>query len=81
MCATALAAQGLSPWKRYLYLALYVVAYLADDVLMVAVAVVTLGRRKLQERGRRWLEPLSGVVIAVLGAILVFRPGWLTWRL
>lgn len=75
-----LASQGVSPWERYMYLALYDVAYMADDALMVAIAVITLGRRKLQERGGRWLELLSGVVIAVLGAVLVFRPGWLAWH-
>lgn len=74
-----LAAQELVAWKRYAYLALYDVAYMADDTVMVVLAVATLGRRKLQERAGRWLKLLSGTVIIVLGVLLVFRPQWLTW--
>jgi glutaredoxin len=75
-----LAAQGLSPAARYAYLALYIAAYIADDVAMVVLAVVTLGRRKLQERGGRWLKLVSGGVILVVGLLLVVRPQWLAWR-
>lgn len=74
-----LAAQGLSAWKRYAYLALYIVAYMADDTVMVVLAVATLGRRKLQEHAGRWLKLLSGCVIVLIGILLVVRPQWLTW--
>jgi uncharacterized membrane protein HdeD (DUF308 family) len=46
----------------------------------VVLAVVTLGRRKLQERGGRWLKLVSGGVILVVGLLLVVRPQWLAWR-
>jgi hypothetical protein len=75
-----LASQGLPAWKRYAYLALYNVAYVGDDTLMVVVAVLTLGRRKLQEQAGRWLELLSGTVILVLGVLLVVRPEWLALK-
>lgn len=74
-----LVQQGTSPAQRYAYLALYDLAYMFDDSIMVAIAVVTLGKRKLQERGGRWLKLLSGTVILVLGALLLFAPGALVW--
>ena len=37
--------------------------------------VITLGRRKLQERAGRWLKLLSGVVMLALGAALVAGVG------
>ncbi len=43
----------------------------------MAVVVVTLGRRKLQERQGRWLKLVSGLVIAALGLVLLFKPDWL----
>ena len=46
-----LAARRLPAWKNYAYLGLYDVAYMLDDMIMVGVAVLTLGSRKLQERG------------------------------
>jgi glutaredoxin len=64
----------------YGYLVLYNLAYIADDGLMLAVAVVTLSREKLQEKGARWLKLTSGVVMLALGLILIFTPEWLAQR-
>jgi hypothetical protein len=74
-----LVQQGVSTGARYGYLALYNVAYMFDDSIMVGIAVVTLGRRKLQERGGRWLKLLSGLVILTLGLLLLFAPEALVW--
>jgi glutaredoxin len=64
-------------WKNYSYLGLYNLAYMADDSLMVGIAVCTLSRKRLQEKEGRWLKLLSGVVIALLGVLLLFKPEWL----
>jgi hypothetical protein len=72
-----LTSQRLHPWEYYAYLMLYIAAYMLDDAILVTVGVVTLGKRKLQERGGRWLKLLSGAVIFVLGVLLLLRPGWL----
>lgn len=72
-----LALRSLSWWEYYGYLGLYNLAYILDDSLMVAIAVVTLGRRKLQEREGRWLKLVSGAVMLGLGAILILKPEWL----
>jgi len=72
-----LTLQPLPAWENYAYLLLYIVAYMLDDLVMVAVAVVTLGHHKLQERGGRALKLASGLVILLLGAIMLIRPEWL----
>jgi len=58
----------------YAYLVLYNLAYVADDSLMLTVAVVTLSREKLQESGARGLKLLSGVIMLALGLILLVAP-------
>lgn len=72
-----LAAQGFPAWKRYAYLALYNTAYMFDDSIMVTVAVVTLSRRKLQEKGGRQLKLVSGATMLALGLLLILKPQWL----
>ncbi|HRC57551.1 MAG TPA: hypothetical protein PKU97_16570 [Kofleriaceae bacterium] len=74
-----LVQQGVSAAERYGYLALYNLAYMLDDSIMVGIAVITLGKRKLQERAGRWLKLLSGLVILTLGGLLIFAPQWLLW--
>lgn len=72
-----LTQQGLAPWAYYAYLGLYILAYVADDALMVGMAVFALGSGKLGERGGRVLKLISGMVMAVLGGVMLLRPEWL----
>ena len=69
--------QGYPAATNYAYLALYNVAYMFDDSVMVLIAVVTLGRRKLQEKEGRWLKLISGALILALGVVMIFKPEWL----
>lgn len=77
MYTAVLTQQNLTASAHYAYLALYILGYIADDTLMLAVAVTTLSSRKLTESTGRWLKLLSGAVMLVLGLILVLRPQWL----
>jgi hypothetical protein len=72
-----LAQQQLSPLAHHAYLGLYIAGYIADDALMVALAVAALGAGRLTERTGRWLKLVSGAVMLALGAVLLLRPGWL----
>jgi len=68
-----LAAQRLGFWERQGYLLLYIAAYLLDDGLMTAAAVAALSAARLQERGGRVLQLISGGVLAALGLALLYN--------
>lgn len=72
-----LTRERLPWWGHYSYLALYNVAYVFDDAVMVALAVLTLSRHKLTERAGRWLKLVSGIVMLALAAALLFAPDML----
>jgi glutaredoxin len=72
-----LTATPLSTAQHYGYLALYNLAYVVDDALMVTIAVVTLSKSKLGERAGRWLKLVSGTVMLALAVGLLFFPGLL----
>jgi hypothetical protein len=69
-----LSRQGLGGVEHYGYLALYNLAYVADDALTVTLAVVTLAKTKLTERAGRGLKLVSGAVMLALGAALLLFP-------
>jgi len=72
-----LTLRELPTWQYVGYLGLYNAAYILDDSLVVAAAVLTLSRRRIQERGARVLQLVSGSVMVLLGVLLWFAPGWL----
>lgn len=63
--------------QYYGYLLLYNLAYIFDDALMVAIAVFTMNKFKLQEKQGRWLKLISGLVVLALGVLLLVAPGLL----
>ncbi len=61
------------PWRRYLYLLLYDLAYMFDDLLVLGVGVVTLSQHRLQAREGRRLKLLAGLTLVALGVYLMLR--------
>jgi len=72
-----LATRQLSLVENYAYLLLYILCYMFDDSLMVALVVITLDRRKMQENHGRLLKLISGMAILILGFIMLLQPEWL----
>ena len=55
----------------YGYLLLYDFAFMLDDLLILAVGVITLSQHRLQEKEGRVLKLLSGLVMVGLGVYLL----------
>jgi len=72
-----LTMRQLDRWAYYGYLALYNMAYMLDDVLVLAIGVITMSHYRLQEREGRWLKLISGLVMVGLAAVLLLQPKWL----
>ena len=66
-----LTLRQLDPWTYYGYLLLYNVMYMLDDVAILAVGVVTLSQKRLQEKEGRLLKLVSGLVMVALGVYLI----------
>jgi len=61
----------------YAYIALYILGYMADDALMVTIAVIALSSQKLSLDTGRHLKLLTGAVMLLLGVIMILKPEWL----
>lgn len=58
----------------YGYLLLYDLVYMLDDAIILAIGVITLSQRRLQENEGRWLKLISGLTMIVLGVYLLLIP-------
>lgn len=66
-----LTLRQLDTASYYGYLLLYNLAYMFDDVVVLAIGVTTLSHRRLQDKEGRWLKLLSGLVMVALGLYLI----------
>jgi glutaredoxin len=69
-----LTLKQLDTMSYYGYLLLYNVAYMFDDVIILAIGIITLSQRRLQEKEGRWLKLISGLVMVGLGIYLIVAP-------
>jgi glutaredoxin len=69
-----LTLRQLDSLSYYGYLLLYDAAYMLDDVIVLAIGVITLSQRRLQEKEGRWLKLISGLVMVGLGIYLLLVP-------
>jgi hypothetical protein len=67
-------------WQYYAYLLLYIIVFMADDILIFGVAVTTLQLTGLGTKYARASRLLGGLVLGAIGLALLFRPQWLSFR-
>ena len=66
-----LTLQHFSSLDYYGYLLLYNLAYIFDDLIILAIGIITLSHRRLQEKEGHWLKLTSGLVMIGLGIYLI----------
>jgi glutaredoxin len=64
-------------WQYYLYLLLYIAIFMLDDVIVFVAAMVTLQLVGATTRYKRFSNLIGGVLMVLIGALLIFKPGWL----
>ncbi|MGZ5050198.1 MAG: glutaredoxin family protein [Methylobacter sp.] len=69
-----LTMKQLDDFSYYSYLLLYNAAYMFDDVIVLAIGIVTLSQRRLQEKEGRWLKLISGLAMLGIGIYLLVEP-------
>jgi glutaredoxin len=74
-----LAMNDLPRWQYYAYLGLYILVFMADDLVVFLVAMKTLQITGLSGKYTRVSNLLGGTLLLCLGALLLLRPDLLTF--
>ncbi|MBD3311175.1 MAG: hypothetical protein GF349_01605 [Candidatus Magasanikbacteria bacterium] len=72
-----LAISDVAMWKRYLYMAGYIFFYMLDDMIVFAIAMITLKSKVVGSKFAKYSNLIGGLIIFVLGLLLIFKPAWL----
>jgi cytochrome c biogenesis protein CcdA/thiol-disulfide isomerase/thioredoxin len=74
-----LSDMGISKMSFYLYLLVYILFYMLDDLIIFLIAVATLRITQASQKYLKFVKLISGILLLILGLILVFRPSLLTF--
>lgn len=69
-----LAIQKISVSQKYLYLLVYDLFYMLDDVAIFFLAMVTLKMVGFTDKYSRWSALIGGFLLLLLGLALIFKP-------
>lgn len=74
-----LTLQSLSAWQYYLYLLLYILVFLFDDILIFVTAMITLELTGLSTKYARYSHLFGGIIMVIIGLLLLFKSEWLSF--
>jgi len=72
-----LSLSGLSGLQYYLYILMYVLFFMLDDLIIFGLAAFAVTGTAIGHKYARYCKLVGGAVLVVLGLILVFMPGML----
>jgi hypothetical protein len=70
-----LTLNNLPTWQYYLYLLGYILLYMLDDMIVFAIAMITLKSVGLNSKYARIAHLIGGVLLALIGLAMIFKPG------
>ncbi len=72
-----LALKHLPWWQNQLYLLLYIVIFMLDDLFIFFLAMKTMQLKGISSRYSRWSGLVGGIMILLIGLLLIFKPEWI----
>lgn len=73
-----LAMHALPTWQYYGYLLLYILVFMADDMLVFASVMLTLQVSGISKSYSHYSHLIGGVLLLLIGALMLLRPDLLT---
>jgi len=64
----------LPAWQYYLYIFLYVIIFMLDDLLVFCGAMITFQVTGLSTRYKQWSNLLGGFIMIAIGILLLVKP-------
>ena len=75
-----LVLNNLSSIEYFLYILLYIVFFLFDDILVFAIAMKTLQVTGISTKYNKLSHLIGGILMIIMGILLFFKPEWLMFN-
>lgn len=70
---------NLGWWGTQWYMFLYILFYMADDLVVFGLALYSFEKIGLTTKYSKWSNLVGGILMVLLGLILIFKRGWLVF--
>ena len=72
-----LALNNLSPFMYFIYMLLYILAFMLDDMIVFVIAMFTLKLTSITNKYNKYSHLIGGLIMLLVGILLLFKPEWI----
>ena len=66
--------------QSILYVSLYIIFFLIDDIVIFAVAMFTLQLTGISTKYTKYSHLIGGIIMLIIGILMIFKPSWLMFN-
>lgn len=75
-----LALNDLTKFQTTLYVYLYILFFLIDDIIVFIIAMLTLNIKAISTRYTKYSHLIGGIIMLIIGLLMLFKPSWLMFN-
>ena len=75
--AEILAVNNVVGIQKIIYLLIYTLFYMIDDLVVFVIAVATLQLSTTSSKYGKYSKVIGGIIMLLVGLLLIFKPEWL----
>ena len=80
MFTNILAMNDLNTLEYVIYMGLYLIFFLIDDILVFVIAMKTLKIKGISNKYTKYSHLIGGIIMVLLGILMVIKPEWLMFN-
>ena len=75
-----LALNELSTLEYTIYMIIYILFFLLDDVVIFVVSMITLNTKGISSKYGKYSHLVGGIIMVLIGILMIFKPEWLMFN-
>ena len=75
-----LSMNNLSTFKYMIYMIIYIVFFLLDDILIFAISMKTLKVTGISTKYTKYSHLIGGIIMLIIGILMILKPEWLMFN-
>jgi len=80
MFTEILSLNDISKTKYILYLIIYIIFFLIDDIIVFIVAMKTLKITTVSNKYAKFSHLVGGIIMLMIGLLMLLKPEWLMFN-
>lgn len=79
MFTEILSLNNLSSNKYFLYIGLYILFFMLDDIIVFGASMLTLQSKAISTKYNKYSHLIGGIIMLIIGILIILKPEWLAF--